>query len=153
MYKGLRAGSNLPTMFRDTRFVHYDTERGDPSILNQLKSWSPSLSTPSLLLHGRPGLGKTMLACATSNEMQKRNATLRKGVPLQYRPTVRQHKFPVYFVQLAELIEMHIRLFRLSEMLQKGILGDPTEYLTLDQLLEDLKYTAKLLVVDDVGKV
>jgi len=58
----------------------------------------------------------------------------------------------VYFVQLAELIEMHIRLFRLQGGCERGSLSDPTEYWNLDQLLEDLKYTVKLLVVDDVGK-
>jgi len=58
----------------------------------------------------------------------------------------------VYYVQLAELIEMHIRLFRLQGGFERGSISDPTEYWNLDQLLEDLKYKVKLLVVDDVGK-
>jgi len=152
MRKGLGAGPNLPVMFQNVLYRHYDIERGDAAVLRQLKAWRPSASRPFALLHGKPGLGKTMLACATLNETQRRSVEQRKDLDLHTRRWLRQHKFPVYYVQLAELIEMHIRLFRLQGGCERGSLSDPTEYWNLDQLLEDLKYTVKLLVVDDVGK-
>ena len=50
----------------------------------------------------------------------------------------------MYFVQLAELIQMHIRSFDMDK--------DTQEYQDLVTLLNDLTVRAKWLVIDDVGK-
>jgi DNA replication protein DnaC len=73
------------------------------------------LDHPSALLIGDPGLGKTMLASAVVHEFQKRNVELkRKDLPEDVRIPLAQERWPVFFVQLAEFIEMHFRLLRSS---------------------------------------
>ena len=56
----------------------------------------------------------------------------------------------MYFIQLAEWVDLQIRSFKLHEEVMKGM-REPDEYLELDQLLQDLKNRVEVLVVDDVG--
>lgn len=150
----LLEGTNIPPVFAATRFDDYDTERGDPDLLDQVRSWEPTVDQPSMLLAGKPGLGKTMLACAVLNEQHTRfNYKTQSGRPAH--PDVltfmRQQKFPVYFIQMADWIELQLRLIRMESQLANEI-GDPLAWAETDQLLEGLKHRVKLLVVDDVGK-
>ena len=146
----LISSKNLPLEFEKSMYADYDTERGDPDILEQIQDWKPSPSHPSLLLEGRPGLGKTLLACAALNE---NHARLRPSVPIpeSVLTVMRQKRFPVYFIQLADWLGLQHRMFRLHDEMMRCDL-EPTECLEIDQLLEDLKYKVELLVVDDVGK-
>lgn len=151
----LFSSTNVPAAFVGTRFEDYDVKRGRADLLDQIESWRPTAEKPNLVMLGMPGLGKTMLACALMNEYQ-RDLTFRgkssgqpiRGGALTY---LRQKRFPVYFVQVAEWIEMQLRLFRLEKQLDRGS-EDLNDYLPLDQLLEDLKCRVELLVIDDVGK-
>jgi DNA replication protein DnaC len=141
---------NLPLEFEEARFDDYDTERGDPDVLEEIREWMPTPSHPSLLLAGPPGVGKTLLACAALNEEHARlRAT--KPVPDSVLTVLLQQRLPVYFIQLADWLALQLRMFRMHDELMRFDL-EPTEYLEIDQLLEDLKYRVKLLVVDDVGK-
>ena len=55
MPKAVFIDTNIPKAFRKSMFQDYDTERGDPEILNEIKQWDPSDSHPSLLLQGPSG--------------------------------------------------------------------------------------------------
>lgn len=146
----LLSSTNTPLEFEKSMYADYDTERGDPEILDQIREWKPTPSHPSLLLEGRPGLGKTLLACARLNE---KHARIVASIPIPESSlrVLRQKKCPVYFIQLADWLGLQHRLFRLHDEMMRCDL-EPTECLEIDQLLEDLKYKVKLLVVDDVGK-
>lgn len=97
-----------------------------------------------------------MLACAALNEIHARLRGRVTGSPDMHIPddamiVLRQARSPVYFIQLSEFIALHIRIIRLQSHVNRGTI-DPTEYLEIDQLLEDMKYRVKTLIVDDVGK-
>lgn len=149
----LLTNTNVPAPFRDTLFEDYDTKRrrGNASILRQLDEWEPTDSKPALVLQGNPGVGKTMLASATLNEYHEGYTATKDRIPDKALLVLLQQKCPVYFIQLAELINLQIRLFRLQTDVEKGI-REPAEYLDLDCLLQDLKTRVKVLVIDDVGK-
>jgi len=85
------------------------------------------------------------------NEYHEGYTPTRDDIPDATMLYLLQQKCPVYFTQLAELIDLNIRLFRLQNDVDKGI-REPSEYLELDHLLQDLKYRVKVLVIDDVGK-
>lgn len=148
--------TNIPASFQDTLLEDYDItrRRGNKKILHQIEAWTPTHRKPGLLLEGIPGIGKTMLASALLNEEQ-RSLTLTRGDPDKVEPSAMtvllQRKWPVYFIQLAELIDMQIRAFKLHDMVMKGLI-EPDEYLEIDQFLQDLKTRVKTLVIDDVGK-
>jgi DNA replication protein DnaC len=144
--------TNIPEQFRTALYGDYiiDDDGGDPRILKQLIEWDPSPKKPSLLMYGKPGLGKTLLACATLNEYQSQFRPP-NGVDDSVITVLRQERFPVYFVQLAEWVGLQIRSFGLQKEATAGI-RDPTEYLEIDQLLQDLMRRVQMLVVDDVGK-
>ena len=153
----LISSKNLPLEFEKSMYADYDTERGDPDILEQIQDWKPSPSHPSLLLEGCPGLGKTLLACAALNEKHARYRVTKVvdkqplTVDEQTLTMMRQKRFPVYFIQLADWLGLQHRMFRLHDEMMRCDL-EPTECLEIDQLLEDLMYKVELLVVDDVGK-
>lgn len=144
------AGPNIPYNFEAVGFSDYDTRRGDAEIVEALQTWDPLLDEPIVLMQGRPGLGKTMLACAALNECQGPFSFKGRATPLQ-RKVLRQERFPVYFIQLAELIELHIRFFRLHDLVTKAG-RDPSDYYELERFLEDLERRVRVLVIDDVGK-
>jgi DNA replication protein DnaC len=146
----LLSGPNIPRDFRRVRFTDYDTRRGDAEVVDALQDWNPAIDEPLVLMQGKPGVGKTMLACATLNSVQTRVHT-NENLMAQSKRTLRQLKYPVYFIQLAELISLHIRLFRLHDLVVKTG-AEPTEYYELDKLLGDLERRVKVLVIDDVGK-
>ena len=102
-----------------------------------------------MVLQGPPNKAKTMLAAALLNEYHDRFYS--EKFSADDLIVVRQERLPVYFIQLAELIDLHLRLFKLHDLVMKGIV-EPTEYLEIDQLLQDLKARVKVLVIDDVGK-
>jgi DNA replication protein DnaC len=140
--------TNIPALFRTTLLDDYDTSRGDPRCYDRVEQWQPTDSKPALLLQGPPNKAKTMLAAALLNEYHHPFIGRVSKTDLV---VLRQERLPIYFIHLAELIDLHLRLFRLHDLVMKG-LREPTEYLEIDQLLQDLKSRVKVLVIDDVGK-
>lgn len=147
--------TNVPQPFQSTLMCDYRTKRpGTKSIIRQIEHWTPSERKPGLLLEGVPNLGKTMLASAILNE-EHTTFRLTKGDKRKVDPgaltILLQQRWPVYFIQLAEFIELNIRSFKLHDLVMSGKV-EPDEYLEIDQLLQDLKTRVKMLVIDDVGK-
>lgn len=149
----LLTSTNIPSQFRRTTFDDYDEERGNPVYIKKVRDWDPTADQPNMVLVGPPGLAKTMLACATLNEFQFMHVRLPKlKLPPEGRLVWRQQHYPVYFVQIAQWVQLQIRFFQLHTQLERGLLGDPDEYLAIDKLLQDLMYSVRMLVIDDVGK-
>lgn len=147
----LFADPHIPTAFRDIGYKDFRQDGHDGpvrrDIYRAITNWSPK-EKPNLLLWGKPGLGKTFMAVASLNERQWRwefRTRDNKKLPPESLRVLRQSKCPVYFVQLAELIEMHKRSFDLKDR-------DETAWADLCGLLDDLANKAKWLVIDDVGK-
>jgi DNA replication protein DnaC len=148
----LLADPHIPTAFRDIGYQDFRTTGTDGpirrGIYKTIREWRPTKERPNLLLYGKPGLGKTFLAVASLNERQRlwefRTKT-GKDLPPESVRVLRQNFYPVYFVQLAELITMHLRSFNLRDK-------DDVAWAELTDLLEGLSDRAKWLVIDDVGK-
>lgn len=140
---------HIPATFKNVRYNDYWINHPERErVLHTVMDWRPTEERPNLLLWGKPGLGKTLLAVASLNERQRLFEFRIKGgsaVPKGCLQILRQNKFPVYFIQLAELIDMHIRSFNLRDR-------DEETYNDLVNLLEDLSSRVRFLVVDDVGK-
>jgi DNA replication protein DnaC len=148
----LLADPHIPAAFKDITYADFRTTGHDGSIRREIyrtvTNWKPTKEKPNLLLWGHPGLGKTFMAVASLNERQKLwEFRTRTGemLPVESLRVLRQSKCPVYFVQLAELIAMHIKSFNLKDK-------DPEAWAELTNLLDGLSDRAKWLVVDDVGK-
>lgn len=146
----LLSSTNVPAPFRNTLLDDYDVKwpRARRSAFRQVEEWDPSDSKPALLLEGAPNRAKTMLAAGLLNEYHK---PLTSSVTGSALTQLRQEKLPIYFIQLAEFIDLHLRTFRLHDQVMKSLV-QPDEYLEIDQLLQDLKVRVKVLVIDDVGK-
>lgn len=143
--------TNVPRQFKDVAFADFDPRRlrhGD-EILNFIETWDPTDAKPGLVFQGGPAKGKTMLASAVVNEYHHQFPL--KDVPSKVQTILRQERLPVYFIQLAELISLQIRSFKLHDLVVKN-LTPPEEYLEIDQLLQDLLDRVQVLVIDDVGK-
>ena len=135
---------HIPVAYRNAKYDDYAHEAWTQAV----RKWTPTQEKPNLVLWGKPGLGKTFLAVAAINERQNRwtfKTKSNKPVPEECLPMLRQSKCPAYFIQLAELVEMHKKLFDLREL-------DPDAYMEQVSLLEDIANKAKWLVIDDVGK-
>lgn len=150
MVDRLLVDTNIPRQFRHALYDDYDSERGEPKILKKLVDWEPTAARPLALFYGKPGMGKTMMSCAVLNEHHYR-FNVPQGIPEAAATVLLQERSPVYFIQMAELISLHIRCMKLHDRLVKGV-GDHTEYLETDRLLNDLESRVKVLVIDDVGK-
>jgi DNA replication protein DnaC len=131
-------------------YKDYDLRRGDRAILETLINWEPTPQKPSALLYGVPGLGKTLLACATLNEHHAGYRTPKKA-PEATKLRILQENRPVYFIQAAEWINLQIRLFNLEDRHRRDLV-DGSEVIETDRLIQDLYHTVQLLVIDDVGK-
>lgn len=149
--------TNIPAAFRRVTLDTYDPEwetsgrrTGSVSAAKALREWKPSASDPGMLLVGPPGRGKTLAACALLNRLRDDHTPAIRRSLAAY-DVLAQEKWPVYFIQLAEWIDLNKRLFRLHDLIHLGI-GDSEEYLSLDKLLQDLQYRVRALVIDDVGK-
>lgn len=142
--------TNIPQSFRSTFLDAYDVRRGSKECFRRVDRWDPTEQCPALVLQGPPNKAKTMLACSLLNEY---HAPFKPSVKIPENDFVylKQEKLPVYFIQLASLIDLHLRLFKLEKLVEKG-LKDPAEYLEIDQLVQDLTSRVRVLVVDDVGK-
>ena len=158
----LLQNTGIPKQFRRAHLSDYITEPTDDSeysgnvrVLKALNEWAPTTSHPSVLLFGPPARGKTLLASALLNEQHAAipHQHTREGRRFNRTEMIwwRQRKCPVYFVQMAELVNMHLRLMRLRDEVYRGI-RDSEEYLDLDRLVEDFSRRVKFLVLDDVGK-
>jgi DNA replication protein DnaC len=141
--------TNVPAQFSETTLDQYDVDRGDAYALDVIDRWRPTRKEPGLLLQGPPNRAKTMIASALLNESQGHFHCKTPGLPFM---VMKQAKLPVYFIQLAEYIDLNIRTFKLHDLLMNGHITDATEYLEIDQLLQDLKERVQVLVIDDVGK-
>lgn len=153
---GLLTKRNIPKQFRRTMFADYDLSRkeADAEAVRQIMAWEPTDERTSLVIIGDPGIGKTMLACAVLNERHGKIMPTDKNGDLTDRKAtlaLRQMECSVYFVQMAELIDLYFRLFRLGEMVKTAGIS-PAEWIEIDQLLQDFKYKVQYLVIDDVGK-
>jgi DNA replication protein DnaC len=140
---------HIPSAFRGISYsdYHLNTFTRQRSF-REVSNWRPTKEKPNLLLYGTPGLGKTFLAVASLNERQKLWEFRTKSgtaIPKESLAVLRQNHCPVYFIQLAELIDMHIKSFNLKDI-------DEEAWADLVNLLDGLTSRAKWLVVDDVGK-
>lgn len=144
--------TNIPTQFQKTHFCDFDTKRRscNSKILHVVDDWNPTDEMPGIVFEGAPALGKTMLASALLNEYHAdyNISAARYGHSAEI---ALQKKCPVYFIPLAAYIEIRLRMIKMEREVDKG-LREPGPYLDLDQLLEDLYYRVKVLVIDDVGK-
>ena len=149
--KELLTNTNIPVQFVEVTYSDYDVRLGEKEVAKLLKEWKPSLKRPSLLLHGAPGLAKTMMACASLNEQHARYKTPVKASS-ETSLRMRQEKCPVYFIQLADLFHIQQRVFRLEGLFRRDPDNYAQDFIEADRLVQDLYHRVQFLVVDDVGK-